>query len=88
VYEFVLDQIGIDTNSGPVWQGYLEFIKSDAGVIGGNNWQDRQKVDLLRKTYQRAIAVPMNATLEIWREYDKFELGLNKMTVSLQSLEP
>ena len=81
VYEFVLDQIGIDISSGPVWQSYLEFIKTDVGIIGGSTWQDRAKVDLLRKIYQRAIAVPTNALLEIWREYDKFELGLNKITV-------
>jgi cleavage stimulation factor subunit 3 len=82
VYEFVLDNIGIDINSGRIWTDYIEFIKSGPGVLGGRNWEDMQKMDTLRKVYQRAIAVPTNATMEIWREYDKFELTLNKATVS------
>jgi cleavage stimulation factor subunit 3 len=82
VYEFVLENVGIDFNSGKIWLEYLEFIKSGPGVLGGSNWQDMQKMDTLRKAFQRAIAVPTGATLEIWREYDRFELGLNKATVS------
>jgi len=81
VYEFVLENVGIDFNSGKIWLEYLEFIKSGPGVLGGSNWQDMQKMDTLRKAFQRAIAVPTGATLEIWREYDRFELGLNKATV-------
>ena len=81
VYEFVLDNVGIDFDSGKIWQDYIEFIKSGPGVLGGTSWQDMQKMDTVRKAFQRAIAVPTGATLEIWREYDKFELGLNKATV-------
>jgi cleavage stimulation factor subunit 3 len=81
VYEFVLDKMGIDTSSGKIWLDYIELLKSGPGVLGGNNWQDMQKMDTLRKVYQRAISVPTNATLEIWRDYDRFEMGLNKVTV-------
>ncbi|KAF2470295.1 uncharacterized protein BDR25DRAFT_343074 [Lindgomyces ingoldianus] len=78
VYEFVLDNVGIDVNSGRIWHEYIEFIKSGPGIVGGSNWQDMQKMDTLRKVYQRAIAVPTSALLEIWREYDRFELSFNK----------
>ncbi|KAF2263505.1 hypothetical protein CC78DRAFT_533930 [Lojkania enalia] len=80
VYEFVLDNVGIDINSGKIWLDYIEFIKSGPGVVGGTSWQDGQKVDQLRKVYQRAVSIPTTATLEIWREYDKFEMSLNKVT--------
>jgi cleavage stimulation factor subunit 3 len=40
----------------------------------------------LRKVYQRAVSIPHSATLEIWREYDKFEMGFNKTTVRYQVL--
>ncbi|KAF2707352.1 hypothetical protein K504DRAFT_458783 [Pleomassaria siparia CBS 279.74] len=80
VYEFVLDNVGIDFHSGKIWLEYIEFIKSGPGVLGGSSWQDMQKMDTVRKAFQRAIAVPNGATLEIWREYDRFELGLNKAT--------
>jgi cleavage stimulation factor subunit 3 len=85
-YEFVIDNIGHDKDSGQIWQDYIQFIKSAPGNIGGSNWQDQQKMDQLRKAYQRAIAVPTSAVNTIWKEYDQFEMGLNKVTVSL-SLE-
>lgn len=85
VYEFVLEKIGIDVAAGRIWQDYIEFIKSGPGNLGGAggqaNWQDQQKMDTLRKVYQRAVIVPTNATLELWRDYDKFEMNYNKNSV-------
>ena len=80
-YDLALQKIGIDKESGKVWQDYVQFIRSGPGNIGGSNWQDQQKMDLLRKTYQRAICVPTQATNALWKEYDAFEMGLNKTTV-------
>ncbi|KAF2155376.1 hypothetical protein K461DRAFT_253579 [Myriangium duriaei CBS 260.36] len=79
-YEFVINQVGQDKDSGQLWQDYIAFIKSGPGVAGGNGWQDAQKMDLLRKAYQRAVCVPMSAVSVLWKEYDTFEMGLNKMT--------
>ena len=80
-YEFVLGQVGIDVDAGRLWVDYIEMLKSGPGVLGGTTWQDMQKMDTVRKVYQRAVSIPHNATLEIWRDYDKFEMGLNKATV-------
>ena len=80
-FELALRQAGLDKDSGRLWQDYIGFIKSGPGIIGGSNWQDQQKMDLLRKTYQQAICVPTQATNALWKEYDAFEMGLNKMTV-------
>jgi len=80
-YEFVLDQVGQDKDSGLLWEDYISFIKSGAGDLMGTGWQDRQKVDILRKAYQRAICVPMQSVTNTWKEYDAFEMGLNKTTV-------
>ncbi|KAJ4347650.1 mRNA 3'-end-processing protein rna14 [Ascochyta clinopodiicola] len=79
-YEFVLDQVGIDINAGKLWIDYIELQKTAPGVLGGTTWQDMQKMDTLRKLYQRAVSIPTGATLEIWRDYDRFEMGLNKVT--------
>ncbi|KNG81779.1 mRNA 3'-end-processing protein rna14 [Aspergillus nomiae NRRL 13137] len=38
------------------------------------------KMDLLRKAYQKAICVPTQAVNNLWKEYDQFEMGLNKLT--------
>ncbi|GAW13291.1 hypothetical protein ANO14919_026720 [Xylariales sp. No.14919] len=79
-YEFVLNNIGQDRDAGTIWQDYISFIKSGPGQLGGTSWQDQQKMDLLRKTYQRAICIPTANLNVFWKEYDLFELGLNKMT--------
>ncbi|KAF4460836.1 mRNA 3 -end-processing RNA14 [Fusarium albosuccineum] len=79
-YEFVIDNIGVDRDSGNIWQDYVQFVKNGPGQIGGTGWQDQQKMDQLRKVYQRAIAVPMLTVNNLWKEYDQFEMGLNKMT--------
>jgi cleavage stimulation factor subunit 3 len=81
-YDFVLQNIGLDKNSGYIWRDYIDFIKSGPGVVGGSSWQDQQKMDLLRKTYQKAICLPIEGVDAIWKEYDQFEMGLNKLTVN------
>jgi cleavage stimulation factor subunit 3 len=82
-YEFALQKVGIDKDSANIWQDYVQFIRSGPGTVGGTNWQDQQKVDTLRKVYQRAICVPTQVVNILWKEYDQFEMGLNKMTVRL-----
>ena len=81
-YDFVLANIGVDRDSGRIWQEYIQFVRSAPGQIGGTSWQDQQKMDQLRKAYQRAICVPMSSVNNLWKEYDQFEMGLNKLTVS------
>jgi cleavage stimulation factor subunit 3 len=82
-YEFVIDNIGVDRDSGGIWQDYIQFIKNGPGQVGGTGWQDQQKMDQLRKAYHRAICVPMSAVNNLWKEYDMFEMNLNKVTVGL-----
>jgi cleavage stimulation factor subunit 3 len=87
-YDFVLSNIGLDKDSGKIWQEYVQFIRSAPGQIGGSGWQDQQKMDQLRKAYQRAICVPMTNVNALWKEYDQFEMSLNKITVSAKSYIP
>lgn len=79
-YEFVIDNVGIDKDSGKIWNDYIQFIRLAPGVIGGSAWQDQQKMDQLRKTFQRAVCVPISNVNSLWREYDQFEKGLNPTT--------
>lgn len=79
-YEFVIDNIGLDKDSGRIWAEYIQFLKSGPGNVGGSQWQDQQKMDQLRKAYQRAICVPIANVNMLWKEYDQFEMGLNKTT--------
>lgn len=81
-YEFVIDNIGMDRDSGNIWLDYIQFIKNAPGDFHGSGWQDQQKMDSLRKAYHRAITFPMSAVNTLWKEYDQFEMALNKATVS------
>jgi cleavage stimulation factor subunit 3 len=80
-YEFVLSNIGMDPQSGKIWQDYIQFIRSSPGTVGGSSWQDQHKMDQLRKAFHRAIAVPTPAIITLWREYEQFESSLSKATV-------
>ncbi|OAA54541.1 eukaryotic translation initiation factor [Niveomyces insectorum RCEF 264] len=79
-YEFVLDNVGQDKESGQIWYDYVQFVRSGPGTIGGSGWQDQQKMDQLRKAYRRATSVPISNVNQLWKEYDQFEMGLNKIT--------
>jgi cleavage stimulation factor subunit 3 len=45
-------------------------------------WEDGQKMDAIRKAYQRAVQIPMDNVKRLWEEYQEFENNLNKITVS------
>ena len=47
-FEFILSKIGIDKDSGQIWQDFIQLIRNGPGVIGGPGWQDQQKMDQLR----------------------------------------
>ena len=79
-YEFFIDNIGLDKDSGKIWADYIQFLKFGPGTVGGSQWQDQQKMDQLRKAYQRAVCVPISNVNTLWKEYDQFEMGLNKLT--------
>ncbi|KAH9811625.1 hypothetical protein DFH28DRAFT_1084886 [Melampsora americana] len=76
-YEFSLNHIGIDRESGSIWIDYISILK--AGEASGT-WQEQQKMDSLRKVYQRAVCIPLNNIEQLWKDYDAFENQMSKMT--------
>lgn len=83
-YDLAIQYVGMDKDSGNIWNDYVDFIRSGPGNVGGSGWQDQQKMDLLRRAYQKAIGVPTQAVNTLWKEYDQFEMGLNKLTVCMR----
>ncbi|CAM6031968.1 unnamed protein product, partial [Sphagnum compactum] len=71
LYEKAIEQVGLDVGAGPLWSAYLSFI-----VCLKNNL----RWILFRKTYQRAVVIPMVGIETIWKDYDTFENSLNKAT--------
>ncbi|KAF2864178.1 Suf-domain-containing protein [Piedraia hortae CBS 480.64] len=77
-FEAVLNTVGIDPDAGTLWREYIDFHKSARGTVGGERWEDLQKADLIRAAYQRAIRVPTSELIRLWKDYDAFEMSLNK----------
>ncbi|WFD33538.1 mRNA 3'-end-processing protein rna14 [Malassezia cuniculi] len=76
-YEFALKYVGWHHESGDIWQDYIALVRSRET---SGSWQEGQKMDQLRRIFQRAVAVPIDNVEAIWREYDAYESGLNKVT--------
>ncbi|KAJ2713559.1 mRNA 3'-end-processing protein rna14 [Coemansia spiralis] len=76
-YKLVLDNVGGDREAGQIWLNYLAFINSAQTHAA---YEEQQKADLLRETYQRAVAIPMLRVEEIWKGYDAFENRIDRPT--------
>ncbi len=76
-YEFVLANVGIDIDSGPTWQEYLQFIKT---APASSSWEEAQKMDNTRRVFQKAVCLPVRNIEGLWKDYDAFENGISKLT--------
>ncbi|GAA5996861.1 cleavage polyadenylation factor subunit RNA14 [Rhodotorula paludigena] len=76
-FDFALSHVGHDRRAGEIWVEYLTFLR-EAPTRG--TWEDQQKMDALRKAFQRAVQAPVNNVEAIWQEYNAFENNLSKMT--------
>ncbi|KAK7206083.1 hypothetical protein BZA70DRAFT_123421 [Myxozyma melibiosi] len=77
-FELVVSKVGIDVRAGRIWREYIEFVKN--APDGKSTWESQQKMDLMRKLYQRAVCIPLENLEHLWQEYNSFENSLNKTT--------
>lgn len=75
-YEYALKECGVDRESGEIWQEYISYLTD---FKSKNPWEQQQNTDNVRKLYQRAVTVPLNNVEALWKAYDAFESGQNKM---------
>ncbi|GAA5860469.1 hypothetical protein JCM3774_000433 [Rhodotorula dairenensis] len=76
-FDFAITHVGHDRRAGEIWSEYLAFLR-EAPTKG--TWEEQQKMDQLRKAYQRAVQAPINNVESIWQEYNAFENNLGKLT--------
>ncbi|CAH2037100.1 unnamed protein product [Thlaspi arvense] len=69
-FEFMLNYIGTDIASGPIWTEYITFLKSLP--------EDLQRKIAVRKVYQRAILTPTHHVEQLWKDYENFENSVNR----------
>ncbi|KXN88352.1 mRNA 3'-end-processing protein RNA14 [Leucoagaricus sp. SymC.cos] len=76
-YEFALNHVGQDKESGEIWSDFIQFLKS---ADASTTWEEQQKMDVLRKVYHRAVQIPLDNVERLWQELESFETNLNKIT--------
>ncbi|KAI5953983.1 RNA14 [Candida margitis] len=76
-FEFAIDKVGIDVQSDGLWQDYISFLKS---WTPGANWEQQQKIDLIRKVYKKALVIPTENIETLWSQYTRWENELNPAT--------
>ncbi|KAI3404404.2 RNA14 [Candida oxycetoniae] len=76
-FEFAINKVGIDFRSDELWQDYINFIKSWTPQA---NWEQQQKIDLIRKVYKKFLVVPTENIESVWTQYTKWENELNSAT--------
>ncbi|EDR13145.1 uncharacterized protein LACBIDRAFT_245406 [Laccaria bicolor S238N-H82] len=76
-YEFALNHVGQDKESGDIWNDYIQFLKAGETTT---TWEEQQKMDALRKVYHRAVQIPLDNVERLWQELEAFEVNLNRIT--------
>ncbi|KAI0221672.1 mRNA 3'-end-processing protein rna14 [Massospora cicadina] len=76
-YEYALLRVGFDKDAGPIWLEYIAFLKR---VETYNAWEQQHAVDKIRKVYHQATAIPTLLLDTIWKDYEQFELSVNRAT--------
>ena len=74
-YDFTLQHVHLDLHSHAVFLAYLSFL---ATLPASSPYEETQKLHKQRTVFQRAVLLPSVGVEEVWREWDKFEHGVNK----------
>lgn len=80
-YEYTVDHVGEDVDSGPLWLDFVGFLKTADPTHLCPTVKPEQaqsaRMQEVRRAYQRAVSVPTNSIDALYREYDAFEHGVS-----------
>ncbi|XP_047954000.1 cleavage stimulation factor subunit 77-like isoform X1 [Salvia hispanica] len=74
-FEFMLNYVGSDIASGPVWMEYVAYLRS---LPAQTTLEESQRMTTIRKLYQRAIVMPTHHVEQLWRDYENFENSVSR----------
>ncbi|GAB2272686.1 Cleavage stimulation factor subunit 77 [Dionaea muscipula] len=74
-YEFMINHVGADIASGPIWMEYISFLKS---IPVHTPQEETQLMTIVRKTYQKAILTPCHHVEQLWKDYESFENNVSR----------
>uniref|UniRef100_A0A8C1VFA4 Cleavage stimulation factor subunit 3 n=1 Tax=Cyprinus carpio TaxID=7962 RepID=A0A8C1VFA4_CYPCA len=69
-YDFALDKIGME-----IIFGWITSISSKEEAVG--SYAENQRITAVRRVYQRGCVNPMINIEQLWRDYSKYEEGIN-----------
>ncbi|ADM11086.1 pre-mRNA 3'-end processing cleavage and polyadenylation factor [Encephalitozoon intestinalis ATCC 50506] len=72
VYEFTLGQFENYWDSYGLYKEYIEEL--------GKIEDEQTRIEKIRNGYMRALQTPMSSLSELWKDFENFELELNKIT--------
>jgi cleavage stimulation factor subunit 3 len=73
-YEFALTHIGVDPESGPIWESYIAYLLA---MPAANQFEESDRMSTIRRVYQRAIALPLESLESIWKSYQAWEMSVD-----------
>ncbi|KAJ4966109.1 hypothetical protein NE237_017958 [Protea cynaroides] len=74
-FDFMLNYVGTDIASGPVWMEYITFLNSLPAMTGQ---EESQRMTAVRKAYQKAIVTPTHHVEQLWKDYENFENSVSR----------
>ncbi|KAK7325331.1 hypothetical protein VNO77_29493 [Canavalia gladiata] len=74
-FDFMLNYVGSDIASGPVWMEYISFLKSLPTL---NAQEETHRMTTVRKVYQKAIVTPTHHIEQLWKDYENFENSVSR----------
>ncbi|CAL9760037.1 unnamed protein product [Musa acuminata subsp. burmannicoides] len=74
-FDFMLNYVGYDIASGPVWLEYIAFLKS---LPAKTAQEESHHMTSVRKAYQRAIVTPTHNVEQLWKDYENFENSVSR----------
>ncbi|CAI8586099.1 unnamed protein product [Vicia faba] len=76
-FEFMLNYVGVDIASGPVWVEYISFLKS-LPLQPVHEQEESYQMTIIRNVYQRAIITPTHQIEQLWKDYENFENSVSR----------
>ncbi|GMH22960.1 hypothetical protein Nepgr_024803 [Nepenthes gracilis] len=74
-FEFMINYVGVDIASGPLWMDYITFLKS---LPAQTSQEETQRMTAVRKAYQKAVVTPTHHIEQLWKAYENFENSVSR----------
>lgn len=75
-YDFAIEKIGLDLQSYPIWNDYINFLRN---IEVQGSFAENQRISHVRKVFQRGVVTPMSNIENLWKDYNTYEQSINPL---------